>query len=673
MLTGSALELALLTSAQAGTFDANFNDNQVPAGTAVYGDNGDANAGVVEEGVLKLTKAVGSMLGGFIIEDLDAGATISGFTATFKLLIGNGTGADGFSFNFGSDLPDGGISEEGAGTGLSICFDTYDNGGGEAPAIDLKNAGTIVGSVKGIGPLFRQGRFVDVKIQVNANNTLNLVVDNTVVYTNFYGAFTATAGRFGFGARTGGSADNHWVDDVHIVTSTAPSVEPAHPLAMTNSPSGGGVSPEPVVHIEIRDFATQVKPATVKLLFNGVQVTPTVAKNADITTVDYDPPGLLAPLSVNKYTLIFDDTGTPATTSTNEYAFTTATYRNVVLPTPIYLETFDATAEGELPTGWIQTNATTSIDAVLDLDNYNSDSYLGWTVVDRTRFEGNPFNNRRLNVAVGYLNGAIITNLVYGKCVYAESDNRGGNQIQMLFSPDFDLSGKTDVHLSFNSIYEQNQDSLGGVEYSIDQGKSWLPVIYMLDDSGNSDILRVTNALGQVSIDGAGTLTNIIRNGAIAPAGTVNDTPQVDDGAGGTRRTLFYEFIEARPLESLGPYIDGRINDDPVESKRVELFRLPKADGQAKVRFRFVQAGTGSWYFGIDNVGLYSIPSARPTLTIAKSGDKVTLSWAAGISGFTLQSASSLINPQWGPVAGVANNAVTITIGAGNQFFRLVK
>jgi hypothetical protein len=268
-----------------------------------------------------------------------------------------------------------------------------------------------------------------------------------------------------------------------------------------------------------------------------------------------------------------------------------------------------------------------------------------------------------LIVSVDYLNGILITNLIDGKCAYAASDPRSGNQIQMLFSPDFDLSGKTDVYVAYNSIYTQNQDSLGAVEYSIDQGKSWLPILYMLDASGASggfDIAYVTNAVGEVSVDGAATLTK-----------TQTDTPQVDDGTGGTRRTFWYEFIEARPLESLGPYIDGRVNDDQVESKRFEVFRLPQADNQAKVRFRFAQAGTSSWFFGIDNFGLYSVPS--PKLSIAQIQDKVTISWPAEATGFTLQSTSTLTNPKWAAVTGVANNSVTLAIGANNQFFRLIQ
>jgi hypothetical protein len=113
------------------------------------------------------------------------------------------------------------------------------------------------------------------------------------------------------------------------------------------------------------------------------------------------------------------------------------------------------------------------------------------------------------------------------------------------------------------------------------------------------------------------------------------------------------------------PTIIGRVRS----AKRLD----PKPEkSTAKVRFRFVQVGTSSWWFGIDNFGLYSIPS--PTLTVAKIADKVTLSWGpTDAVGFTLQSAPTLASPQWATVSGVVNNAVTLTIGANNEFFRLIK
>ena len=60
------------------------------------------------------------------------------------------------------------------------------------------------------------------------------------------------------------------------------------------------------------------------------------------------------------------------------------------------------------------------------------------------------------------------------------------------------------------------------------------------------------------------------------------------------------------------------MNDHTTESKRIEVYRLPQADNKAKVRLRFALAGTASWFWGLDNIGLYSIapkaPPARPTL-----------------------------------------------------------
>jgi hypothetical protein len=641
--SGAALLAALLASHSlaAATFTTDFSSQ--PAQVQLYGDPGDGNAGVIEDGVAKITKAVGGMQGSMVIDDLDAGAAVSGFTATFKLLIGGGSGADGFSFNFAEDIADAGFGEEGSGTGLTVAFDSYDNGNGEAPAIDVKVGGTEVATTK-IAPraALAANTFLPVRIHLDSDSTLDVSYGDMIVYTNLYTGFTAQAGRFGFGARTGGSHDNHFVDDLSITTSTAPATQPAHPLIMTVSPSGTASPPDPVITITVKDFATQLTTSSVGMKFNNATVVPTVNKTGDTTTITYDPPGLLASQSRNTIQLVFTDSS--SFVSTNELSFRVTSYNSVTLPAPLYLETFDSAEEGSLPAGWVQTNATTSIDAGPDLSNPNSDSYLGWTVIDRSRLEGDPFNARRLNAAPGYLNGVAITNLVFGRAVYAESDNRSGNQIQMLFSPDFDLSGKTDVYVSYNSIYEQNQDSLGALEYSVDQGATWNPVVIMLDEP---DVIKRPDG----TVDAPATLNTV-----------QTDSPEVDDGAGATRRTSYGEFLASRPIEALGPFIQGRVNDNATESKRVELFRLPKADNQAKVRFRFVQAGTGSWYFGVDNFGLYSIPSGH-ALSVARTAAGLSITFQG-----TLESAENVGGP-WTAVQGTSPLAVTPTGSA--RFYRV--
>src|SRR5688572_1813114 len=105
-------------------------------------------------------------------------------------------------------------------------------------------------------------------------------------------------------------------------------------------------------------------------------------------------------------------------------------------------------------------------------------------------------------------------------------------------------------------------------------------------------------------------------------------------------------------------------------SKRVELYWLPSADNQANVRLRFVHAGTDSWYWGIDNVGLYSMPGFRIS-SIVRSGLDVIVSWPAAAS-TRLQQSSSLTTPNWQDVPGslgVCSVVVPTTNSAA--FFRL--
>lgn len=52
-----------------------------------------------------------------------------------------------------------------------------------------------------------------------------------------------------------------------------------------------------------------------------------------------------------------------------------------------------------------------------------------------------------------------------------------------------------------------------------------------------------------------------------------------------------------------------------------------------------------------------------PTLSISRTGDNVLISWPASVTGFTLQSATSLTGP-WTTVSGTANNQITVAPSA---------
>jgi hypothetical protein len=369
------------------------------------------------------------------------------------------------------------------------------------------------------------------------------------------------------------------------------------------------VSPGAMVTAVINNGSSStIAASSVKLTFDGAAVAATVTQANGATTVTYDPPGLLEPGSKHAVQIEYSE-GTTARKF--EYSFTAATTGNITLPTPIWLENFDTTAEGAVPTGWTLQNLTTGANGTVDYDDPSSDAYLDWVVIPKTRVETARWDaGRRLNITEQFVNGEQVKSLINGNFLYAESDNRGGSQIQYAFSPDVNLSGKANIYLSFHNIYEQNQDSMGAVEYSIDKGATWLPVLYMLD---GPDIKKDADG----NVDGYETM--IAENG---------DAASYEDPITGEPRGKAYgAFIGVATNEwkNIAPFIQARINDDAVESKRVELFRLPKADNQANVRLRFAQAGTGSWYFGIDNVGFYSINTvAKPVLAASPVGLSLT-------------------------------------------------
>src|SRR5262249_32947371 len=326
------------------------------------------------------------------------------------------------------------------------------------------------------------------------------------------------------------------------------------------------VTPKPLVQIVINEGDAFVDGNSIKVFLNGEDIGAAVDFTFPRFTATYQVPTLLAQVSVNRLKVVWSDDVVGL--KTNEWNFTVADYKTLTLTTPIYLETFDEVAEGSLPAGWSVTNATTSITGSLSLDDARSDSYLDFVVISSNRL-ASVHGERRLNVVPAAINGELLDALVHGNLAYAESDVRSGNQVQVMFSPDYDLRGQTNIYISYHSIYKQNQDNIAAVKYSIDQNVTWLPALYMLD---GPDIIK--DGLGNIDV------------------GATMNTARGDQAYGQS----YGSFIGAAISPALAPFVSERVNDDPVESKRVEFIRLTMADNQANVRFRFMQAGTASWY-----------------------------------------------------------------------------
>ncbi|HNQ88729.1 MAG TPA: alkaline phosphatase family protein [Verrucomicrobiota bacterium] len=290
----------------------------------------------------------------------------------------------------------------------------------------------------------------------------------------------------------------------------------------------------------------------------------------------------------------------------------------ITLPAPVHFEDFDATPEGALPEGWTQTTYSAVPDPRLNLQYLNSASYARWIVVSRDRFTNAFLSYNSHTPTTDYqrvlssnpanvVNGQVVSDLARGRFAFGNSGYRsGGSQVLYLFSPDYDLTGRTNVHLAFHSMWEQNQDSLGAVEYSVDGGATWLPVVYLIDGP------RVLRS-GDGAVDALRTLTN--RYSDVAT--------YLDPVSGLTRGGTYGAFVgvASNQWAALAPFISPRVDDNRVESKRVEFHRLPLADDQPRVRLRFAHAGTDSWYFGVDDVGLYSIGTGAPPLVVESTGD----------------------------------------------------
>ncbi len=379
---------------------------------------------------------------------------------------------------------------------------------------------------------------------------------------------------------------------------------PDTPKVDSTTPEDGSKNADPAIAFSavIRDGGTALNPGSVKLSLDNQDVKVDITAGEDgFNTVSFAGEGLFDAGSSHKFKLEFSDDGDPATRETVTVDFDVASYLELEMPEAIYFENFDSVEEFELPDGWEGVNLSQELNIELEPDDFTSAYYEGWVNVAMSRWSksGSAAQKAIQPAPPVFVNGTRQT--LVGNALVADSASRDGHFLTFLFTSDYDLSQHKDVHLGFYSHYAQNQDSSGSVEYSIDEGETWLPVLYMID---RDDIVRDDNG----NVDAITTLEN--EHADIA----IGYHPDTFEEVGG----FYGAYIAAEISEELAPYISGRINDNQTESKRYELFRLPEADGQKTVRIRLAKSGTYSWYWGIDNFGLYSIaPSSMPEVVEA--------------------------------------------------------
>ncbi len=336
------------------------------------------------------------------------------------------------------------------------------------------------------------------------------------------------------------------------------------------------------------------------------------------------------------------------------------------------------------PNGWYVWNWDAPGDGMpFDDTDANGPAYANFLCVDLTTFSG--IEGSSLNTAPGeMINGVPLLQMIADpsqNVLIAESDNRSNNspgQTQFAMSKRFDLTGVTNPVIAFASIQKQNQDNINSVEYSVDGGATWAPIIYYLDGHSIGDPGDAADV--QVNTDNT---VNV--NTTLFHDQNPGEVPTWTDSTGNVNNT--YASCVAAPIsQALAPFFAPRVNDDNYDGKRLEVVRLPLAANQSNVRIRVGQIGTCSWYFGIANIAFYDVApsgatvptglatptSTAPVLSISHAAGKVTITWTG--TG-TLQSATKLTGhpSDWTAVTPApTGNSYTVTIGSGNLFFRVV-
>lgn len=334
------LTVANLTPPPSPVVNYTFDDGLVPAGTAIYGSTYvSPNGGVADSGTLHIVDAINGIAGAFVVEPLLGGAQVSALWAAFDIRLGGGTTppADGISFNWAPNLPEGTIggAEDGTGGNLTIGFDIYDNGNETppAPSIDVRYKGAVVASTR---LTFQQiengGGFQTVLLRVDQNGKLDLAVGERVLYTGLQlPNYTFVAnGKYAFYGRTGGLNENEWLDNVRIQPTQS-----TGPMTIVQQPANATVIAGKTATFTIA--ASAPVGATYQWQKNGVNI-------SGATTTSYTTP----PTTVGDNGATFRATATGASGSATSSNAVLTVVAPLTITNPGVVYDFN---DGLLPTG----------------------------------------------------------------------------------------------------------------------------------------------------------------------------------------------------------------------------------------------------------------------------------------------------------------------------------
>ena len=445
----------------------------------------------------------------------------------------------------------------------------------------------------------------------------------------------------------------------------------------------------------LSDGTTAVDPNSVQLTVDGKALALTTTRSGNSVSVTSEGlSGLRLAAEQHSAQLIFKDVpGTYA--RTQQWSF--VGIENLVLPAkPVTGENFDAYPEATnaataAPAGWILTNYTwlelgasgfaANGGDVWDLTSQANDPFTNWCMINITtgaNLEPEILQNKTSQT----INGVPVVGDLWmsNNCLFAASDSRarhtvdstGANmpnqyapQIQIAVSAPFDLSSVTNPVLTWSSgVRISGNGEQDALEYSVDNGTTWLPGIIMHNSS-------------RLFFNPDGTYDAVKMETHVWP--DVAQYPVVQDPttryfiSAGPLGGKFGDVLKVPITAALSPFIANR--NDTAAARKVEAIRLPEASKKSQVRLRFSHYGSCGWEWAIDNIAFYDIaPSSgssgtgAPVITsIGVTGGQVTVKWN---NGGTLQSSPSLQNPTW-TSTGNSSGTFSEAVAAGAKFYRV--
>ncbi len=271
-----------IDGSEAAGYSQNFNGiaddtTDLGDGSIIFSNNGPAK--VLGEALQLTEDGVGSTSANFKLPVIDFTGGFH-FHADLALAGGGDRPADGLSINFGPIADDAEFGEDGPGTGLTVSFDIWDNGGDaeggqNGVGIDVKVDGTDISSVRapdtaGLGNNTAVGsgiyefdgvfRPVDISYTPTGDGTgvVSVHYGGQAYHENVAIGFTpAATDRFAIGARTGGAFETVWIDNLSVNGKAATTHNGAPELlvhydfneAVAGGGGGGGMEPKNILFV----------------------------------------------------------------------------------------------------------------------------------------------------------------------------------------------------------------------------------------------------------------------------------------------------------------------------------------------------------------------------------------------------------------------------------------